>query len=425
MPRPRKGARLYLRRRGQSRVWVILDGERQIATGAAKSELGKAEAALARHIGGKPRPSYPRDPSSVTVAEVLAVYAEQRGAKVLSRLTLASGLERLEAFFEADTCASITPARCDEYTEWRCGQTNRRGARSSMAEPPDGARSQMGRPAAHNGLTREFDSPLAYQSNEQEMTCREAWNTWNREYRRQRTIKPSTARRELAVLSAALTWAWRNRVLNEHIPVRLPPKGQPRQRHLTRSEAARLLAGALGWDRVTGRRNRLRINRHLARFILIALYTGTRHRAVLELQWMPNTTGGWVDLAAGVLYRRAEMAAEGPKPRPAIPIAPRLTAHLQRWRRLTARHVIEHNGTAVRHQLQSSWRGARKLAGLDAAVTPHILRHTCASWMLQAGVPMWTVAGVLGATEEVVRTTYGHHATEYLRDAVGVFSRRR
>lgn len=390
MPRPRKGARLYLRRRGKFRVWVILDGERQIATGASESELGKAEAALAKHIRGKTRPTCPRNPAAVTVAEVLAVYAEQRGAKVLSRLTLASGLERLEAFFEASTCASITPARCDEYTEWRCGQINRRCAGIAQQEE----RLASNQKGVSSNLTT-------------------------------RSIKTSTARRELACLSAALTWTWRNRILNEHIPVRLPPKGQPRQRHLTRSEAARLLAGALGWDRVTGHRNHLRINRHLARFILIALYTGTRHRAILELQWMPNTTGGWVDLATGVLYRRAEMTTEGPKPRPAIPIAPRLMAHLWRWRRITARHVIEHNGLAIRSQLQSSWRGARRLAGLDAAVTPHILRHTCASWMLQAGVPMWTVAGVLGATEEVVRTTYGHHATEYLRNAVGVFSRRR
>lgn len=397
MPRPRKGARLYLRKRGQSRVWVILDGERQIATGAVESDLGKAEAALARHIGGKPRPSCPRDPSAITVAEVLAVYAEQRGAKVLSRLTLASGLERLEAFFESATCSSITPARCDEYTKWRCGQRNRRGPKYL-----DG-RSRVAGKAGYKATCRET-KPVSTSP---------------------ALIKPSTARRELAVLSAAITWAWRNRVLNEHIPVRLPPKGQPRQRHLTRSEAARLLAGALGWEFTTGGRNHLRINRHLARFVLLGLYTGTRHRAILELQWMPNTTGGWVDLSAGVLYRRAEMAAGGTKPRPAIPIAPRLMAHLRRWRWLTARHVIEHNGLPIRSQLQSSWRGARKLAGLDSAVTPHILRHTCASWMLQAGVPMWTVAGVLGATEEIVRTTYGHHATEYLRDAVGVFSRRR
>lgn len=369
MPRPRKGARLYLRQRGNSRVWVILDGVRQIATGASASELGKAEAELARHIGGRPKHTGPRDPAAVTIAEVIAVYSEQRGQHVRSSATLASGVERLLTFFTTEKCARLTPSRCDEYVEWRCAQDDRRGVRSRGK------------------------------------------------------VKPPTARRELAVLSAAMTWAWRNQVITEHIPIRLPPKSEPRQRHLTRSEAARLLAGALGWDYKTGERNPLRINRHLARFILIALYTGTRHKAILELQWLPNTVGGWVDLGSGVLHRRAQGASESGKRRPAIPIPPRLITHLRRWRRLTALYVIEHNGLPIRFQIQSSWDGARHLAGLDEAVTPHILRHTCATWMLHAGVPMWQVAGVLGATEDIVRSTYGHHATEYLRDAVAVFSR--
>lgn len=89
MPRPRKGARLYLRQRGNGRVWVILDGKRQIATGAGAGELGRAEAALARHIGGRQRSIGPRDPAAVTIAEVIAVYAEQRGQQVRSAATLA------------------------------------------------------------------------------------------------------------------------------------------------------------------------------------------------------------------------------------------------------------------------------------------------------------------------------------------------
>ena len=51
-------------------------------------------------------------------------------------------------------------------------------------------------------------------------------------------------------------------------------------------------------------------------------------------------------------------------------------------------------------------------------MTPHVLRHTCATWMLQAGVDLWKVAGVLGASEDMIRRVYGHHAADYLRDAV-------
>ena len=67
-----------------------------------------------------------------------------------------------------------------------------------------------------------------------------------------------------------------------------------------------MLWATIGFNR-DGTRNRFRINRHLARFILIGLYTGTRHDAILKLQWLPSTSGGWFDLAS----RRALSPAAG------------------------------------------------------------------------------------------------------------------
>ena len=64
--------------------------------------------------------------------------------------------------------------------------------------------------------------------------------------------------------------------------------------------------------------------------------------------------------------------------------------------------------------------GAR---GIGADVTPHVLRHTCATMLLQLGVTVYDVAGVLGASETVIRRTYGHHAHDHLRHAVAAFSR--
>jgi hypothetical protein len=39
-------------------------------------------------------------------------------------------------------------------------------------------------------------------------------------------------------------------------------------------------------------------------------------------------------------------------------------------------------------------------------------------------VSVYDVAGVLGASEDVIRRTYGHHAHDHLRHAVAAFSRR-
>jgi integrase len=154
-----------------------------------------------------------------------------------------------------------------------------------------------------------------------------------------------------------------------------------------------------------------------------ALGPGAEFRA--GLQWMRNTTGGWIDLKADVIYRRAVAAAESRKRKPPVPIASQLKPHLVRWRKHSARWVVEYEGRQITGKLRRSWHSARKLAGLGPDVLPRILRHTCATWLLQEGESFHDVAGVLGTSEDVIRDTYGHHAHDGLRRTVEAFSRRR
>jgi integrase len=65
--------------------------------------------------------------------------------------------------------------------------------------------------------------------------------------------------------------------------------------------------------------------------------------------------------------------------------------------------------------MDDPFRRARDNAGLGPDVTPHTLRHTCATWKVQAGMPLWDVAGFLGMTTKMVDDVYGHHAPERLR----------
>jgi integrase len=371
MPRRAKGARVYLRRRrGRAPQWVILDAGVEIGTAAGEDGLGEAEKALADYIARKRRPSFGRgDPAKVLVADVLSEYGEKH-APTTRRPTLIGGaICKLVDFFADKPVSKVTSASCADYVRWRTAQSD---ARVKAGGKP---------------------------------------------------VKASTARRELVVLSAAIRWCWKEGKLDRPVPVPLPAQAGPRERHLNRAELAVLLAGALGWDR-RGKRHRARINRHLARFILVAVYTGTRHDAVLRLRWTPNTDGGWVDLSAGVLYRRGVGAVETIKRRPPLPIPPRLLPHLRRWRQLTAQFVIEYAGRPIASQERRAWRTARELAGLGPEVTPHVLRHTCATMLLQRGVSVYDVAGVLGTSEDVIRRTYGHHADDHLRRAVAAFSRR-
>ncbi len=59
---------------------------------------------------------------------------------------------------------------------------------------------------------------------------------------------------------------------------------------------------------------------------------------------------------------------------------------------------------------------AAKLA--DKGVTPHWLRHSRATHLLQAGKPLFHVAGLLGDTTATVERIYGHHCTDNLKDAL-------
>ena len=224
-----------------------------------------------------------------------------------------------------------------------------------------------------------------------------------RAYVRHRAKAPATVARELRTLSAALNYCVKEGYLTMAPSVTLPSAPKGRARWLTREEAAKLLWAA-------------RRTPHLRTFILIGLYTGTRSSAILGLQWMANTRGGWIDLDRGLLYRGADGRVETKKRQPPCPLPQKLVAHLRRAQRHTLRHVIEWDGEPIL-KLQRSWRTACKAAGLGRDVTPHVLRHTAVTWLLQRRVPIWEVAGYVGMSEEMVRNRYGHHAPDFLKAA--------
>lgn len=67
--------------------------------------------------------------------------------------------------------------------------------------------------------------------------------------------------------------------------------------------------------------------------------------------------------------------------------------------------------------LQAEWTAARKACGLEH-VRWHDLRHTCASWLAQAGVPLTSIKELLGHSTIAVTQRYAHLTESNLRDAV-------
>jgi integrase len=217
---------------------------------------------------------------------------------------------------------------------------------------------------------------------------------------------PMQAQADLKTLKIAVDY-WNQ----EHGPLTVMPtfwrpKGNPpKDRWLTKSEAARLL-------------NAARPHLHLRRAILLQLYTGSRPGVILALRW------DQVDLDAGVLRRLPRGATEDDKKRsPPVRLGRRIQAHLRRWKRLDGprlKHVCHFNGQPTRDP-HATWDKAVEAAGLaDSGVTRHTLRHTRATWMMQAGVPIWESAGFLGMTIKTLERVYAHHAPSHQERAANI-----
>ena len=232
-----------------------------------------------------------------------------------------------------------------------------------------------------------------------------------RRYEVARARAPGTVRRELGVLRAALNFCHVEGYLTAAPRVWLPQRPAPRDRWLTRREAAQLLRTAYRNPRW----------QHLAPFILVALYTGTRSDAVLRLRFMPSTKGGWVDTAAGRLYRRGTREAETSKRQPTIPLPRRLLAHLKRWESHGQRYVVEIHGQRVA-SVKTAWKSLLQAAGVGHC-TRHDLRHTAITWAMQRGMDKWEASGYFGISWDELERTYGHHHPDHLKKAAEVMDR--
>lgn len=232
-----------------------------------------------------------------------------------------------------------------------------------------------------------------------------------RQYRRHRIrqgVKELTAGRELIVLRAAVNYAFKNGYLISVPFVELPPRQPGRDRWLTRPEAARLL-----WESRREPKARL----HLPLFVLIALYTGARRGAILGLRWSQ------VDLVNGRIDFNEPSRPRTNKRRAIIPIPRGLRRVLARRQQQTnCPWVINYEGERVK-SIKRSLREACLRAELPG-VTAHTFRHTAGTWLAQAGVSLYEIAGWLGHSNERTTELYAHHSPDYFDAAKRAMERR-
>lgn len=213
-----------------------------------------------------------------------------------------------------------------------------------------------------------------------------------------------TINRHLGTLRAALRFGVKSGDLAvaPYVPsLREPP---PRPHVLDRGQVARLLraAAALGHD-------------HISYFIRLAVYTGARRNAILQLTW------DRVDLRAGTVDFRLPGVAHSRKRRAITGLPARLVASLRRLKKKAiAPTVIAFNGKPVK-----SIKRAFRLVAVEAKlahVTPHILKHTAVSWALRVASP-WIVSGMTATSVRTLQAVYGKHMLDDLKVAAEAMAR--
>ncbi len=206
-----------------------------------------------------------------------------------------------------------------------------------------------------------------------------------------------TLNRELRVMRAALNDAWKEEVLDR--PPRMISLREPkyRQRFLFPEEVERLIQHCHA--------------EYLYRFVMIALHTLQRPGAILSLH------RDQVDLRAGLIDFLPEDEVQSRKRRPVVRISRVLRPILiQAMEESWTGHLIERNGRPVK-SVRKGFNAARDAADLGREVTPYTLRHTGATLLLAAGVPIRQVSGMLGHAEARTTEEYGKHHPEFLQEA--------
>lgn len=244
-------------------------------------------------------------------------------------------------------------------------------------------------------------------------SCADISETTCRAYMKTRP-SPSTARRELGVLRAALRAAHRARVLQAAPAVWLPPKGRAKPDWLTRNEFAKLLREL----------RRHRRSRHAARQALCQFYTGSRPRTVARTTWDKRSDGPWVDLEAGIWWRAGDDEEATVKARRPHGIPAPLLGHLRRWRaRYGGTYIVEHPRHPGRPVLDigRALEGAAARAGIKR-LTPHTLKHTAITLAIQGGVSAEDAADYFSTSIETIQAVYGPHSPHHQSRAIAAMS---
>ena len=227
--------------------------------------------------------------------------------------------------------------------------------------------------------------------------------------RRKAGAAPATINRELAVLShlfgKAVEWGWLKALPSR---IRRFPEANGRIVYLTQQQCADLERAAAEDQ-----------NENVHAFVTVALRTGMRHSEILAIRrehihldrlviWIPKAKAGAreqpITTELGVFLDHR------------LPMLPPGCAWL---------FPSPGSRTGHAHTMRKAFRRSTQRAGLDPdQITPHVLRHTVVTHLIQAGVDLPTVQRISGHKTLAMIARYAHQNGPHLAAAMGRFERR-
>lgn len=227
--------------------------------------------------------------------------------------------------------------------------------------------------------------------------------------RREAGRKEATIAKELLLLSAAINyaraeWGWE---IKNPVTGRVPVATRKAPRWFTHDEARALLTAAI----------EIKVGRHFLDFVELGLATGMRTGEMLGMTWERVHFDQRMVLL--------DVGDQKAKRFDSVPLNETALAVLRRRLLVRQKHcprsewVFCHQDGSRIKSVKKAFRSACKAAKLKRA-SPHSLRHTFASWLVMAGVPLRTVADL--CRHKDIRTTmiYAHLSPEHSRPAIGL-----
>lgn len=173
---------------------------------------------------------------------------------------------------------------------------------------------------------------------------------------------------------------------------------------------------------VTRRRDR----EHLFAFITISVASAARKEAVLSLKWDQVHAPRPEDLPKGIKVLDLQTAkvggnsyidfgeGRGNKRRPKMLVGqnPALMSYLLWGGDRTQPYVITYKGRPLA-DIKKGFAELLKDCGIKKKVTPHSLKHTAITWLVQSGMELETISELTSTSVKILRGTYAHHRPDY------------